>query len=419
VVQIARGTSRDIRVANRSEVLRHVIAESRVSRQRVAAETGLSLATVSNLIGELLAAGVLVEVGFEDSSGGRPRGLVSVDPSGGVLIGVDVAETYVHVELFDTALALLASSEEQLHPEENRPDQVVAHIVSGVRAVLKRSGVAEPRILGAGISVPGQVDRGGGVSVFAPNWNWHDIPLRGLLAESLTMPLYLDNPLRAAVVAELWFGAGRGREDVIVLNLGTGVGAGLAFRGSLYRGATNSAGEWGHTTLVLDGRPCHCGGRGCVETYVGAPGIMQHLRELDPDSPMLHLDDQTATVDALAQGVRDGDPVAAKVISETARYLGVAIANVINLANPEVIVLSSWVAARLGEPLLAEVRAVVSRHALRRPLAASDITLSGLVGDPVSLGAATLALEGFLSAVGTAPQPPTPMPAAVPGRPRR
>ena len=402
MVQIARGTSRDIRVANRSEVLRHIIAESAVSRQRVAAGTGLSLATVSNLIGELLEAGVLVEVGFEDSSGGRPRGLVSVDPSGGALIGVDVAETYVHVELFDTALVARDGVEEELHPEENRPEQVVGHIVSGVRAVLERTGVAAERVLGAGISVPGQVDRGGGVSVFAPNWNWHDIPLRDLLAEDLAMPLYLDNPLRAAVVAELWFGAGRGREDVVVLNLGTGVGAGLAFRGSLYRGATNSAGEWGHTTLVLDGRPCHCGSRGCIETYVGAPGIMQHLRELDPDSPMLHRNDQTATIDALARGVEANDPVAAKVIGETARYLGVAIANVINLANPEVIVLSSWVAARLGEPLLAEVQAVVARHALRRPLAASDITLSGLAGDPVSLGSATLALEGFLSAIGTA-----------------
>src|SRR5262249_26795348 len=130
--------------------------------------------------------------------------------------------------------------------------------------------------------------------------------------------------------------------------------------------------------------------------------IMQHLRELDPQGPMLYPEDQTATIDALARGVESGDPVAAKVIGETARYLGVAVANVVNLANPEVIVLSSWVAARLGEPLLAEVRTVVARHALRRPLSASDITLSKLVGDPVSLGAATLALEGFLSSIGLA-----------------
>lgn len=399
-VQIARGTSRDIRVANRFEVLRTVIAGSTVSRQQIAAETGLSVATVATVVGELLDAGVLIEAGLENSSGGRPRGLVSLNPAGGVLIGVDVAETYVHVDLFDSTLRPLDGVEEPLHLEENRPDQVAGHIASGVRAVLERAGMPMERVLGAGISVPGEVDRDGGVSVFAPNWNWRDIPLRRVLAESLSMPLHLDNPLRAAVVAELWFGAGRGHEDVIVLNLGTGVGAGLAVRGSLYRGATNSAGEWGHTVLVLDGRPCRCGGRGCVEAYVGAPGIMQHLRELDPASPMLRPDDQTATIDALARGVEAGDPVAVKVIGETGRYLGAAVANVINLFNPEVIVLSSWVAARLGEPLLAEVRTVAARHALSRPFTSSEIVRSRLAGNPVSLGAATLALEGLVSGIG-------------------
>jgi predicted NBD/HSP70 family sugar kinase len=418
VIQIARGTSRDIRVANRFEVLRHVIAESTASRPQIAAQTGLSHATVAKLTAELLEAGLLVEVGFENSAGGRPRGLVSVDQAG-VLVGVDVAETYVHVDLFNTALVRLSSIEEELHRADNRPDQVVAHIVSGVRAALGSLEVGRERVLGLGISVPGQVDQSGGVSAFAPNWNWHDVPLRSMLAESLPMPLYLDNPLRASVVAELWFGAGRGHEDVTVLNLGTGVGAGLAFGGTLYRGATNSAGEWGHTTLVMDGRLCHCGGHGCVETYVGAPGIMQHLRELDPDSAMLHPDDQTATIEALARGAEAGDPVAAKVIGETARYLGVAIANVINLANPEVIVLSSWVAARLGRWLLTDLRAVVERHALSRPLAATEITLSHLAGDSVSLGAATLALEGFLAAIGMAPSGSARVALPPPGTPRR
>ncbi|MGH3166985.1 MAG: ROK family protein [Trebonia sp.] len=387
-------------MANRFEVMLSVIAESAVSRQQIAAETGLSLATVATLVGELLGAGVLVDVGFEDTTG-RPRGLVSVDRAG-VLVGVDVAETYVRVDLFDAALKFLGGVEEQVHPEENRPDDVVGHIVSGVRAVLEHARVPIERVLGAGISVPGQVDRQGGVSVFAPNWDWHDIPLRDLLAKHLDIRMYLDNPLRAEVVAELWFGARHRREDIIVLNLGTGVGAGLAFRGALHRGATNSAGEWGHTTLAMDGRPCHCGGRGCVETYVGAPGIIQHLRELDPDSPMLDVNDQTATIGALARGIDAGDPVALKVLAETSRYLAAAIANLVNLLNPETIILSSWVAAVLGEPLLGEVRAAVSRHALPRPLSAARIVRSALPGDPVSLGAATLALEGYLSGITSA-----------------
>jgi predicted NBD/HSP70 family sugar kinase len=400
---VVKRTSRDIRLANRFDVLRHIIAESTVSRQEIVAETGLSLATVSTLVGELLELGLLKEVGYEDSGGGRPRGLIAVNQAGGLLVGVDVAETYVHTELFDPALNLLAATEEELHPEENRPEQVVGHIVTGVRSVIEQAdragGSTGDRVLGVGVSVPGQVEREGGVSVFAPNWDWHDVPLRSLLSAQLGLPLYLDNPLKASTVAELWFGAARGRDDVVVLTLGTGVGAGLALGGSLYRGATNSAGEWGHTTLVLDGRLCHCGSRGCVETYVGAPGIMQHLRDLAPGSPMLHPDDQTGTIDALAQALAAGDPVAAKVVTETARYLGVGIADLVNLFNPQVIVLSGWVAARLGESLLTEVRNVVSRHALRQPFTSTEIVLCPIARNPVSLGAATFALEGFLSTI--------------------
>lgn len=390
--------------------MRHLIASATVSRQQVAAETGLSLATVSNLVGELLELGLLVEVGYQDSGGGRPRGLVAVNPDGGALVGIDVAETYVHVEVFDPTLTVLANVEEPLHPAENRPDQVVAHIVSGVRSALTEAKVSDDRVLGVGVSVPGQIDREGGVSVFAPNWDWHDVPLRSLLSASLDLPLYLDNPLRACAVAELWFGAGRGHDDVIVVNLGTGVGAGLIFGGALHRGATNSAGEWGHTTLVMDGRLCHCGSRGCVEAYVGAPGIMQNLRDLTPDNPMLHPHDQTATIQALATGVAAADPVALKVVTETARYLGVAVADLINLVNPDVVVLSSWVAKHLGEPLLSEVRAVVGQYALARPLAATEITLCRLTGNPVSLGAAAFALEQLLSAIGTVQSRPPPTP---------
>ncbi|BCJ62141.1 transcriptional regulator [Micromonospora endophytica] len=396
-----RRTSRDIRVANRFEVLRQIIGAGATSRQQITAATGLSAATVSTLVAQLLELGLLTEVGFQDSGGGRPRGLVAVNPVGGILVGVDVAETYVHAEAFDPALTVLATAEARLNPVENRPEQVIGHIVAGIRSALDAARQPPRPLLGVGVSVPGLLDPAGGVSIFAPNWNWHDVPLRSMLDAVLGMPFYLDSPLRASVVAELWFGAGRGHDDIAVLTLGTGVGAGLAFGGSLYRGASNTAGEWGHTRLVLDGRECRCGARGCVEAYVGAPGIMAQLRMQDPASPMLHPDDQTATIEALAAGVESGDPIARAVVAETARYLGVAVADLVNLVNPEVVVLTSWVAARLGPALLGAVRAEAGRYALRRPLAATEIVLGRISGNTVSLGAATLALAGVLAGVGT------------------
>lgn len=389
-------TSRDIRRANRNELLRYVIAQAPVSRQELALATGLSLATVANLVGELLDREVLIEVGFEDSDGGRPRGLVAMNADGGALIGVDVAETYIHVELFDLSLRLLARAEEALSASENRPEQVVGHITSGMRAVLAQAGVDPRLVLGAGISVPGQLEREGGLSVFASNWNWRDVPLRDLLAGALEFPVYLDNPLMACTVAELWFGAARGRDDVVVVNLGTSVGAGIAVAGSLYRGASNTAGEWGHTTLVLNGRVCHCGAMGCVETYVGARGILTTLREVDPASPLLRLD-QASAIAALAAALAKEEPAAVETVKRTARHLGVAVGNLVNLLNPQVIVLGSWVAARLGEALLAGMREAVAEHALPRPLEHTRIMLCPIASNAVSLGAATFALEGALA----------------------
>ncbi|MEV7073683.1 ROK family transcriptional regulator [Streptomyces sp. NPDC091972] len=393
-------TSRDIRTANRYEVLRQIIAESPTSRQELAAATGLSLATVATLVGELLDLRMITEVGFEESAGGRPRGLVAVNASGGALIGVDIAETYVHVELFDLALNVLARAEEDVRPGESLPEQVVSHVAAAVGSVVAQAGIEGARVLGVGVSVPGQVDRATGISEYAPNWDWHDVPLLDLLSEHIAYPLYLDNPLRAVAVAEQWFGAARGRANAVVVTLGTGVGAGLVLGGALHRGVSNSAGEWGHNTIVLDGRLCRCGNHGCVETYVGAPGIMLNLRELSPDSELLHPGDQTATVAALARGMRTGDPVAIEVVRHTARYLGASVAHLVNLVNPEVVVLSSWVAAALGEPLVAEVREAVARHALPRPAAATEIVLSPIPTDPACLGAATFALEGALQSVG-------------------
>ncbi|KOV69630.1 transcriptional regulator [Streptomyces sp. NRRL WC-3618] len=391
-------TYQDIRRTNRFAVMRHLIATAPVVRRDIAAATGLSVATASDIVNELHELGLLTEIGQQASGGGRPRNLLAPAVEGPRLIGVDIAETYVHVEVFDPSLQVLARAEYELHPHANPPEYVVDRIVRGVDEAIARAQVERGRVLGVGVSIPGQVRADGTTSVFAPNWNWNDVPLRDLLTERIPdLPILLDNPLRASTVAELWFGAARGRDNVAVLTLGTGVGAGLTVQGSLYRGATNTAGEWGHTNLVIDGRECRRGCVGCVETYVGAPGIMQHLAEIHPDSPLLHPDDQMATIHALATAHAAKDPAAQQVIATTGRYLGIAIANLINLCNPQIIVLTGWVADSLGSAVLPHVRATAARYALAEPWEGTEISLCPIDRNPVSLGAATLVLEGFLS----------------------
>jgi predicted NBD/HSP70 family sugar kinase len=392
-------TVTDIRRRNSLTVLRHIYAAEAANRQLLAKQSGLSAATVANVVSDLLEAQIIVETGFEQSQGGRPRAILAVNASSGYLVGVDIAETYIHFELFDLRLSFVQAVEHRLDPTENQPHQVVEHLVRGLAELLGAAGVPYASVLGVGVSVPGLVDPSGGVSVFAPNWGWHNVPLLALLRSQFDVPLYLENPLKAIAVSQLWFGTGRGANNLVVLNIGTGVGAGIIINGELYRGAVNGAGEWGHMTIDLDGRPCRCGGTGCVEAYIGAPGIIQHLRELDPQSPLLGSGDQTATIDALAAAAERGDPTALATLSRTARYLGAGAANLVNLFNPEVIVIGGWVGRKLGPHLLPELRSVVERYAFAQSLRATRFELCTLRHNPVSIGAATFALEGYLAAI--------------------
>ncbi|MFJ2058211.1 ROK family protein [Streptomyces sp. NPDC087908] len=397
---MANRSAQDIRRLNRFEVLRRFHASGGPrTRQDLASETALSFATVSNLTAELIGEGVLVEAGHAQSGGGRPRALLTLNAERGTLVGVDVGETSVRTELFDLALGKMAVDERPVTPEDVTPDQIADLIEAGVGAVLAAAESPRSRVLGVGISLPGLVERERGVSTYSPYWAWRDVPMRDRLAERLELPVHLDNPLKASALAEMWFGAGRDVDNLVVVMLRSGVGAGLALDGTLYRGATNSAGEWGHSCLVFEGRRCRCGNLGCVEAYVGTAGIAETLRSLAPDDPLLADADGVAAslLTGLAARAAESDPIALAVISRTAAYLGAALGNLVNLLNPETLVLGDQVAAHLGERLLAETRAALAGHALAQPLRAVRLRLSSLPHDAVSRGAAALAFEGFLN----------------------
>jgi predicted NBD/HSP70 family sugar kinase len=390
-------TTRDIRRRNQMLVLQRIYASAPVSRQEITNALHLSPATVANVVSDLLLAGIVVEASFAASLGGRPRAMLEINAANGAFIGVDIAETYIHFALFDLGLRVRTTVEHVLRQDENLPAQIVQHVVAGLQTLIADSDVKGENILGVGVSVPGLVDRSGGVSVFAPNWGWHDVPLAAMLREYIDLPLYLDNPLKACAMAELWFGAGRGCQHLVTLNLGTGVGAGVVANGALYRGATNSAGEWGHTIIVIDGRSCRCGNAGCLEAYVGAPGIILTLREVAPHSDLLRLPDQTTIVAALANAAAHGEPDACAAVAATARYLSIGIANIINVFNPEVVVLGGWLGMRLGPALLPHVLALAKQFILNKSFDVAQIQLCQLPDNPTSIGAATFALESFLT----------------------
>ena len=367
-----------------------------LSRFELSQLTGLSSATVSNVTAELVEERLIVEAGQVESDGGRPRVLLRVDPGYGTVIGIDVGETGVKVELFDLAMQRMATVDEPLPSRRPDPVAVAAQVAAGIREILTLGPVLADSVVGVGIGVPGTVAQGETVLVHAPTIGWESVALELMLKQrGIDLPVFIDNGAKTLGRAEMWFGAGRGARNAVVALVGSGVGAAVITDGGTYRGASSSAGEWGHTTLIFGGRPCRCGSRGCLEAYVGAEGILDRYREaggtLDPTGQ-----GELASIEAVIAAA-DGSGIAAGLLDETADYLGAGIANLINLFNPERVVLGGWAGQAIGLRLLPRIRATAGAHALAHPFGQATIELGRLGSDAVALGAATLPVGDLLS----------------------
>jgi predicted NBD/HSP70 family sugar kinase len=385
-----RWTVRDLRRDNRSVLLSSLFFEQPQSRPDLSAVTGLSPASVSNVVRELIDAGIVVEAGSVDSEGGRPRVLLQMNPDYGYVIGVDVGEIRVRVELFDLTMAERATVDYPLAPRCHDAGVIVETILTGLGEVVTRSGVSPAAVLGVGIGVPGIVENGPDARVHGQSYGWDGVPLERLLRSGTSLPLYVANGARTMGQAELWFGAGRGTQHAVVCLIGSGVGASIITHGLPHRGSTSSAVEWGHTTVIAGGRTCRCGARGCLEAYVGGEAILDAYGEPLPGTG------QESALAALIDLAPASDR-AAEVLDQAAFCLGVSIGNLINLFNPERIIVGGWAGLLLGERMLPAVTAAAREHSLRYPFARTSIELGRLGPDAVALGAATLPIEALLS----------------------
>jgi predicted NBD/HSP70 family sugar kinase len=386
-----RGTVRDLRRENRAAVLWSLYLSQPRSRQELGAATGLSAASVTNVIRELIDEGVVIETGLVESDGGRPRAMLGMNPGYGYVIGVDIGETRTRVELFDLTMTERAEAEYPLdRAAEHDVAVVVGQIASGLDTALADSGIDRETILGVGIGVPGIIERGPEVLVHGQTYGWDAVPLGKLLRAHTDLPLRFDNGAKTMGRAELWFGAGRGARNAVMVLIGSGVGASLISGGATYQGATSSAAEMGHVTVAVGGRKCRCGASGCLEAYVGAEAILERYGR-----PMAANDQELGLAELI--GAADTSYRAATVLDETAQYLGAGIGTLINLFNPERVILGGWAGLLLGSRLLPEIRESARRHSLRHLFAATSIGLGQLGPGAVARGAATLPMENFLN----------------------
>lgn len=372
-------------------LLRLVWEEQPISRADIARRASLSRSTVSDGVTPLLASGLVVESGIGESRGGRRPIVLTFQDDAHVLIGIDLAFDGVRVVATDLRGRVL-SQRQASHPVGTDPEGTRTLIVSLVDAVLSGEGIVADRLLGLGVALPSPVDprQPGRVHPLALP-AWHGRHGLEMLGPRFGVPVLIDNDANLGALAERWWGAARGVDDFTYIKLATGVGSGHMIDGRIYRGGTGVAGEIGHLTIDPNGLPCNCGNRGCLGTYVGSDALVARARHLAPQVPDTRLALDTLTVTAIEKAALAGDPLAIQVMHEAAEVLGIAVAGVLNLLNPQLVILDGGL-ARLEEQLLQPLRETVMRRTFVSAVASASIRSSTLGEYGVALGAATLML---------------------------
>lgn len=380
------------------QILRH---RSPLSRAEVARLTGLTPATVSSVVGTLLSARVAEEVGLGESNGGRRPVLIQFNPQAFYLVGVDLGVGKILAVVIDLDGRLIARRMKELERTISRAD--LLHLMFTLtREVIADSGLPKGKIAGIGLSVPGLVDSARGVGVIAPNLpDWRDVPVVSLFEKEFRLPTWVENDSAAMALGEARFGAGRGRKNLLCVNVGRGIGSGLILNGSLYRGEHGGTGEIGHMTIDPNGPACPCGNNGCLEVLAAGPAITAAAIRAVATGTTTAIRDMVGgkieriTAETVSQAALQGDALALRLIKDAGRFLGIGIANAINLFGPECVIVGGGV-SRAGETLLEEIRKTVKRRAFGAIVSLPEIAPS-LLGDEASaVGAATLALEMLL-----------------------
>jgi len=381
-----------IRAMNRSIILNEIKTYGPIARAEVARRIGLSPATVTAITAELINKDLVFEKDVGDSSGGRRPILLAINPSGGYVIGIKLTETQAIGALTDLEATIVVKREDDLH--ERDPEMVVEQLSILVAKLLQLAGLPKKKLLGVGVGLAGIVDSEQGILRQSPFFGWHDLPLGEMLRKRVRVPVYVDNDVNTLTLAEMWFGGGQGIDSFLIVTIGRGVGLGIVVNGQFYRGVRGGAGEFGHTVIDPEGPTCECGKRGCLETYVGDPGILRMADEAicrgEISEPI------TSMVDLLTKA-RAGDIGASAVFARAGSILGQGIANLVNIFNPQKIIISGE-GTRAGDLLFGPMRDSISHHVMPGLAKDTVIQIDAWGDDAWARGAASLVLRQlFLS----------------------
>jgi glucokinase-like ROK family protein len=392
-----------LRETNLSTVLRLIHTQSPISRAQLAVTSGLNKSTVSSLVDELLAKHLVHETGSNSGVAGRPATWLEINPHAGLIIGVELGVDFVSVAVTDLLRNVIWRKKEDTNPADHQ-DKMIEQTLQIVKEAMTASKKKDGRFLGLGLSTPGTVDLKEGLLIFAPNLHWHNVPFRKIFHQQTKLKIYIENDANAAAIAEHLYGAAQHNRDFLFVFAGVGIGGGLFLNGKLYRGKNGYAGEIGHFPIIAEPSQvlCHCGNYGCWETYANQYSIIQRVQtklEKKNDSILSALTrEQNApiTIPLIKQAADAGDKIAIEVFTEAGYAMGQGFAGLINIFNPEKIILGGPLSVA-GDYLLPAIKDTVADHSMPEFDRQTEVIVSSFGPDASLIGAVAVVADDVLA----------------------
>lgn len=381
--------SRAMREVNRSIVLDIIRRGGRVSRTDLARRSSLTKPTVSAIVDDLIQRGIVQEVGYGKTvaSGGRRARLLEFNDAHAAFVGIRFSVHTTIVSIADARGEIRACREIPVGPcdPQRRVDQATAI----VGELLVEAGLPRERLQAAGVTVPGLVDYHTGVIALAPNLDWQNVPLRDMMQKALGLPVIVHNVTNSGAMAEGRVGVAKGAKSFVWVYIGSGVGAGIVIDGQVFPGTKGFSGEIGHCPVLDQGPLCGCGLRGCLESLVSGKAIARIAEEAAKGSEPTALKDMQRPLDAVAvaEAARAGDAVSQRILTNVGHHLGMGLSYLINILDPEMVVLGGGV-MEASDFILEPARAAIARHTLK---SSSARIVKSTLGERAGLIGAVLA----------------------------
>jgi glucokinase-like ROK family protein len=380
---------------NTSLILNTIREKGPVSRAEIAKITGLTPATVTNITAELIKCHLILEAERGESSGGRKPVMLRINSNGYYVIGVYIGSKAVEIIVANLNSDSIYS--DGLEIDSSIPNEVVLDkIVQKISTWMKAN--KDKKILGVGVGVHGLVKSREGISIYAPNLGWENVPVKDILESELNVPVFVDNDVRTMTLGESWFGIAKDISNFVFIYVGYGIGGSVVIDNQLYRGITEGAGEIGHTTIEVNGPRCSCGNFGCLQALASEQAIVNRVKEILSNGEKSIINEWVGgnlcriSPEIIFEAALNNDNVALRVVKEKAACLGIGVANLINTFNPSMVIINGRI-IKLGKIIMECIQKEVGRRSMKYLQDSTKITFSSLSQNAVLKGAVALVLS--------------------------